>query len=223
MEAHPAAVQEVLALMRRAEMIPRGGSPTGRASPRRSQTSTKAPLRSPPALRGARRTRRYGPQTLQPVYIETLCEAADLVGRIERIATPHGVPVYPSSGFDGLKGKRAMGERALDRDVPTVVLHIGDRDDDGDRIYVAAAEDAIAWADGWGRVVDVQDSGTPELLAALKMAFEGTGPVADVRAAGAHNVAGRAAHHPRRRRKGRGGRHPGPSARRLVYRRHRER
>jgi hypothetical protein len=73
------------------------------------------------------------------------------------------VPVYPSAGFDGIKGKREFADRALGRDVPTVVLHVGDRDDHGDRINVAAAEDAIAWA-GNGEVVDVQAPGTPGLL-----------------------------------------------------------
>ena len=31
----------------------------------------------------------------------------------------------------------------MERDVPTVVLGVGDRDDGGDGIYVAAGEDAI--------------------------------------------------------------------------------
>jgi hypothetical protein len=53
--------------------------------------------------------------------------------------------VYTGSGFDGLKGKRAMGERAAERDRPTVVLHIGDRNQKGEDIYFAAGEDAVAW------------------------------------------------------------------------------
>jgi hypothetical protein len=85
------------------------------------------------------------------------------------------VPVYPSAGFDGIKGKREFADRALGRDVPTVVLHVGDRDEHGDRIYVAAAEDAIAWA-GNGEVVDVQAPGTPGLLIDLHDRLDGEDP-----------------------------------------------
>ena len=55
---------------------------------------------------------------------------------------PYGVPVYSGAGFDGLKGKRAFADRALERDVPTIVLHVGDRDKHGENIFRAAAEDA---------------------------------------------------------------------------------
>jgi hypothetical protein len=71
--------------------------------------------------------------------VEVLCEAADLGPRLERVARPYGVGVYMSGGFDGLKGKRAIADRAMGRDAPTIVLHVGDRDDHGDDIYMAAA------------------------------------------------------------------------------------
>ena len=87
--------------------------------------------------------------------------------RLSRVANHLGVPVYSGGGFDGLKGKRAFADRALGRSVPTVVLHIGDRDDFGDRIYVAAAEDSVAWAAN-GMVfpldTDVEPGDLPDLL-----------------------------------------------------------
>src|SRR5262249_34375207 len=81
------------------------------------------------------------------LYIEVLCEAEDLQPRLDRIARDYGVKVYSGAGFDGLKGKRAFAERAVERDVPTVVLDVGDRDKSGEDIYIAAAEDAAEWAD----------------------------------------------------------------------------
>jgi hypothetical protein len=37
--------------------------------------------------------------------------------RIARIADPYGVPVYSGGGFDGLKGKRQIATRAMERQV----------------------------------------------------------------------------------------------------------
>jgi hypothetical protein len=103
------------------------------------------------------------PQRFQPVFIEVLCEAADLTARLARVSRPYGVPVYASAGMDAIKPKRRMGERAQDRSVPTVVLQVGDCDKRGREIFVAVAEDATAWADD---VENVYEDGTPldELL-----------------------------------------------------------
>jgi hypothetical protein len=159
MEAHPGAVQEVLVLARRAGIIPE---------------RWVADTRAPDGIGGggwydaAQRARfivrqiesaveyfRLDAQRFQPVYIEVLCEAEDLQPRLGRIAREYGVPVYSGAGFDGLKGKREFAERALERDVPTVVLNVGDRDKPGEDAYIAAAEDAVAWAEGAGIVLPV--------------------------------------------------------------------
>jgi hypothetical protein len=131
------------------------------------------------------------PQRFQPVYVEVLCEAADLKPRLARIANPYGVPVYSGAGFDGLKGKRDFAERAMERDVPTVVLHIGDRDDHGDNIYVAAAEDAIAWADDEGQVVPVDETLDADDLADLRDEYEDEAALLFVRLALTEEQAGR--------------------------------
>lgn len=88
----------------------------------------------------------YSPQDGQPVHLELLVEAAGLIGRIARVAGPYGVPVYSGGGFDGLKGKRALAQRAADRDVPTIVLRITDYDEHGLRIAESSALDSHAWA-----------------------------------------------------------------------------
>jgi hypothetical protein len=155
MEAHPAAVQEVLVMARRAGIIPEEWVADTRApSPIRTTYDTDADSEASSIaywVEQAAAGFRMDPQLHQPRYVELWCEAEDLAPRIARISEPFGVPVYSGGGFDGLKGKRAVAERARERDMrPTLVLHIGDRDPHGEMIYNAVREDALAWfaADG---------------------------------------------------------------------------
>jgi hypothetical protein len=180
MEAAPEDVQEVLALARRAGKVPehwvadgRAVAPTGNDYDESAEDEADSVARR---IANAARWFELDPQRGQPVYIEVLCEAADLVPRVARIANPYGVWVYPSSGFDGLKGKRAFADRAMDRDKPTVVLHIGDRDDHGDHIYVAAGEDAVAWADDSREVKPVGWLTNWNQLAMFRRLATGTSP-----------------------------------------------
>lgn len=163
-EAHPAAVQEVLVLARRAGIIPESWVADTKAP------SPMAPLAYEDAdefaaeVADAARNFALPKQRGQPVYIEVMCEAADLQPRLARVAGEYGVPVYSGGGFDGMKGKRAFANRALARDVPTVVLSVGDRDKSGEDIYRSVAEDAASWA-GDGRVYPIGSS--PEDLTDL--------------------------------------------------------
>jgi hypothetical protein len=91
----------------------------------------------------------YDPQEDQDTYLEVLVEAAGLISRMSRIAAPYGVPVYSGGGYDGIKGKRALGQRAAGRNVPTVVLRVTDYDDHGLAIAKASVEDSTAWAEGY--------------------------------------------------------------------------
>ena len=150
MEAHPEAVREVLVLARRAGIIPEWWVADERAPDALAAGFDESADAEAEAI--ARRIEHAAEwfnldrQDGQPVYIEVLCEAADLMPRLYRVSEDYSVPVYSGGGFDGLKGKRAFADRADERDVPTVVLHIGDRDVPGENIFRAAAEDAIAWA-----------------------------------------------------------------------------
>jgi hypothetical protein len=148
--AHPAAVQEVLVLARRAGIIPEHWVADARApeafAPGYDDSAEDAAETIASIIDNAQENFALDRQRYQPVYIEVLCEPEDLQARLARVAEGYGVPVYSGAGFDGLKGKRAFAERALARDVPTVVLHFGDRDKHGEDIFTAAAEDAIAWA-----------------------------------------------------------------------------
>jgi hypothetical protein len=156
MEAGGEQVQEVLALARRAGIIPEDWVADQRAAPGRVPYYDHSAEIVAAVLVGRLREREVDldPQTYQPVYIEVLCEAADLVPRLYRVARPsYGVPVYTGSGFDGIKGKREMGERAAERNKPTVVLHIGDRNKHGEDIYTAVGEDAVGWCEEGGEVL----------------------------------------------------------------------
>lgn len=154
MEAHPGAVQEVLVMARRAGIIPEAWVADTRApSPHVTGYDDSAEDVAASIGWWVRNTAQgfsLDPQMFQPHYIELRCEAEDLAPRIARMAEPFGVPVYSGGGFDGLKGKRAVADRAGFRRRPTIILHIGDRDPHGEMIYTAVAEDTAAWASADG-------------------------------------------------------------------------
>src|SRR5262249_46299889 len=147
-EVHPAAVQEVLQMARRAGMIDedwvadgRAADPIGKDNYDENIEETADVIAD--MVTDASDDYYLDPQRTQPLHLEVRCEAADLGPRVARIAGESGVIVFPSSGCDGLKAKREMAERALARDKPTVILQIGDRDDYGDHIFMSTAEDVI--------------------------------------------------------------------------------
>jgi hypothetical protein len=153
MDAGPDQVQEILVKARRAGLVDEGWIEDGHA-PAPALTVWDDETAEQEAERYVRMIRNpqldYDPQTGQPVYLEVLAEAAGLVGRLERVAAPYGVNVYSGAGYDGLKGKRAFAERAIRREVPTVVLRITDWDDHGLAISSSSTEDSIAWAQHFG-------------------------------------------------------------------------
>jgi hypothetical protein len=152
MEAHPDLVQEVLLLARRAGLVPEhlvadahAPEPLGGLYYASGDDYLQA------VAEGAQQFE-LDPQQDQPVHVEVTSEAEDLAPRLDRVARPYGVRIYPSGGYGGLKGKRALADRADSRDVPTVVLHVGDYDVHGSRIFTALAEDAAAWCQRPGRL-----------------------------------------------------------------------
>ena len=170
-EIHPTAVQEVLVMARRAGIILEHWVADGRMPDSIGSHYDKSVEDTAETVSGmvlhAPEDYKLNPQRFQSFHIEVLCEAADLQPRLARIANPYGVTVYSGSGYDGLKGKRQMAERALKRDKPTIVLHVGDRDDHGERIYIAVGEDVVAWAKRRGHVLPV-GVGLGMLLAGLE-------------------------------------------------------
>ena len=82
----------------------------------------------------------------QPVFIELWCEAAGMVPQMERVANPYSIPVYSTGGFSSLTVTHEIAERVLERDKPTVFLHVGDYDPSGESIFEAMTLDAKALA-----------------------------------------------------------------------------
>lgn len=92
-------------------------------------------------------------QTGQPQYIEVWCEAGGMVPQLGQICHPFGIPVHSAGGFLSVTAIHETAKRIAKRNVPTVLLHIGDFDPSGDSIFQVIEEDVGAFI--WG--MDVSD------------------------------------------------------------------
>ena len=95
------------------------------------------------SAKGFRRGRQHG----QPVFIELSCEASGMVPQMQRVCAPYSIPVYSGSGFNSLTAIKEVADRALARDVPTVLLHVGDFDPSGVAIFNSLGADAALFVD----------------------------------------------------------------------------
>jgi hypothetical protein len=84
----------------------------------------------------------------QPNWVEVWCEAAGMAPQLARAVGEYGVTIYSSGGFDSVTLKYEAAVRIAGRDVPTVVIHIGDLDRSGLSLVQAAAEDVEAFVLG---------------------------------------------------------------------------
>jgi hypothetical protein len=119
-------------------------------------------------VRAAARQYRRHRQAGQGRYVELWCEAAGMAPQLRRVADRYGVPVASSGGFDSLTAKYDAARRFAGREVPTVVLHVGDHDPSGCAIIDSAAEDITAFCDG-GTVEFRRLAVTPELITELSL------------------------------------------------------
>lgn len=92
-------------------------------------------------IREYRRDRQAG----QPVRVELWCESAGMAPQLAKVADELSVPVFSSGGFLSLTAVRQIAARALAREQPTVLLHVGDLDPSGASIFEAIASDAAAF------------------------------------------------------------------------------
>lgn len=88
--------------------------------------------------------------------VEVWVEAAGMVPQVAKVAHDYGVPVFSSGGFDSLTVKYDAACRIVDRDRPTVVLHVGDHDPSGVALFDAAAADVAQLAAGLAADVPAQ-------------------------------------------------------------------
>lgn len=104
----------------------------------------------------------------QPTRMLLWCEAAGMVPMLGRTAEHYGVRVISTSGYDSTTTRHAEGVRARRMNVPLTVLHIGDLDDDGRKIFKAMAEDVSMWAQHvGGRATAVRLAVTEEQMEQL--------------------------------------------------------
>jgi hypothetical protein len=101
-------------------------------------------------IRDYRRNRQAG----QHHRLEFWCEAGGMGPQLARVADDYSVPVFTAGGYCSLTAVRLIADRALQRDVPTLLLHAGDFDPRGESIYESMSEDAAAFVEA-DRVVTV--------------------------------------------------------------------
>jgi hypothetical protein len=92
-------------------------------------------------IKDYRRDRQAG----QRVRIELWCEAAGMGPQLDRVARDYSVPVFSNGGNNSISAQRQVVDHALGRDVPTVLLHVGDFDPYGEDIFTAFVENAQAF------------------------------------------------------------------------------
>lgn len=102
-------------------------------------------------IKGYRRDRQSG----QRVRIELWCEAAGMGPQLDRVARDYSVQVFSNGGNNSISAQRQVVDHALGRDVPTVLLHVGDFDPYGEDIFTAFVENAQAFLEE-DRIVGTQ-------------------------------------------------------------------
>ena len=87
--------------------------------------------------------------------LEQWCEAAGMGPQLDRVAWDYSVPVFSNGGNNSISAQRQVVDHALGRDVPTVLLHVGDFDPYGESIFTAFVENAQAFLEK-DRIVGTQ-------------------------------------------------------------------
>lgn len=86
----------------------------------------------------------------QPIRLELACEAAGMVPQLERVASPYGVVVRSSGGFDSTTVKHSLGQLYGMVSKPVVLLHVGDLDPSGVHIASSLEDDVAAFTRHYG-------------------------------------------------------------------------
>jgi hypothetical protein len=88
-----------------------------------------------------RRDRQLG----QPVRIELWAESAGMMPQLDRVAAPYSIPVYSAGGQPSVTANKSIADRIIGRNVPTVMLHVGDYDPSGESIFRTMSADVAAF------------------------------------------------------------------------------
>lgn len=82
----------------------------------------------------------------QPYHIELWSEDAGSVPLLAGIVSDYPVTVYSTGGFSSVTVTHEVAERVIERDRPTVFLHVGDYDPSGESIFYSMSQDIGAFA-----------------------------------------------------------------------------
>jgi hypothetical protein len=106
----------------------------------------------------------------QEAFLELWCEAAGMVPQLQRVAAPYGVPIFSAGGQSSVSSNYQTAGRVCARDVPTLILHVGDYDPTGESIFDVLEQDVGAFAaDDGGDVEFLRVAVTPEQIAAFSL------------------------------------------------------
>ncbi len=90
----------------------------------------------------------------QPRRVEVWSESAGMVPMLAREVADHRVPVRSGGGFSSVTALRTAALTIAEREVPTVVLHVGDHDPSGVHVFSSAMEDVSAFVAAHGGRVE---------------------------------------------------------------------
>src|SRR5512132_2344863 len=118
-----------------------------------------------------------GSSASRPRRLLVAVEAAGMLPQVERIASPFGIPVVASGGFDSTSAKYGLAE-FLGAMSAVEVLHIGDHDKEGQDIFKSLSEDVRKFcADyGWNVPEYTRLAVTPEQIRELGLADDPDNP-----------------------------------------------
>ena len=99
------------------------------------------------AVRANAERLRFDRQRGQARHVVVWCEAAGMAPQLSAAVEEFGVAVLSSGGFDSLTFKHTVAVEIADREVPTMILHVGDRDPSGEHVHMSLSEDLNAFVE----------------------------------------------------------------------------
>jgi hypothetical protein len=102
-------------------------------------------------VNGYRRGRHEG----QPVHVDLWAEASGMAPQLQAAVREFGCAVHSGGDYDSLTAKWRMAQEIGGRELPTVLLHVGDLDEHGGKIFAAFAEDVEAFCERDGGDVEI--------------------------------------------------------------------
>ena len=114
------------------------------------------------------------PMEDQPRRILILCEAAGMAPMLSGVASPYGVSVLSSGGFNSTTVKYDLAMRL--RGKPSLIFHVGDYDPSGVHLFTSLAEDVTAFLRDQGSAEFRRLAVTPEQVVRLGLTTQPKNP-----------------------------------------------